>query len=114
MEAAATITGVELSERAAKRILAILADEPAGSVFRVGVDGGGCSGFQYSFAIEPAPSANDLIVERDGAKIAIDETSLNYLSGARIDFVDDLMGQSFRIDNPNASASCGCGTSFSV
>jgi iron-sulfur cluster assembly accessory protein len=114
MEAAATITGVELSERAAKRILAILADEPAGAVFRVGVDGGGCSGFQYSFAIAPAPSADDLIVERDGAKIAIDETSLNYLSGARIDFVDDLMGQSFRIDNPNASASCGCGTSFSV
>lgn len=114
MDVVATNTGVGLSERAARRILAILADEPAGAVFRVGVDGGGCSGFQYSFAIEPAPSAGDMIVERDGARMAIDEASLNYLAGARVDFADDLMGQSFRIDNPNASASCGCGVSFSI
>ncbi len=105
---------VELSQAAARRILAILCEEPAGSVFRVGVDGGGCSGFQYSFAVSESAAADDLVIERDGAKVAIDQTSLPYLLGAKIDFVDDLMGQSFRIDNPNAASSCGCGTSFSV
>ncbi len=109
-----TAANVELSEAAAKRILAILSGEPEGSVFRVGVDGGGCSGFQYSFGIAPAPAADDAVIERDGARVVIDETSLAYLSGAKIDFVDDLMGQSFRIDNPNAVASCGCGTSFAI
>ncbi len=105
---------VELSQAAAKRILAILSDEPAGAVFRVGVDGGGCSGFQYSFAVAQEPAADDLVVERDGARVVIDQTSLPFLLGARIDFIDDLMGQSFRIENPNAASSCGCGTSFSV
>jgi len=105
---------VELTERAALRVRAILADEPAGSVLRVGVEGGGCSGFQYSFAVESAPAADDLTIEREGAKVVIDSTSLDFLAGARIDFVDDLMGQSFRVENPKATASCGCGTSFSV
>jgi len=105
---------VEMTERAAKRVLAILADEPAGSALRVGVEGGGCSGFQYSFGVEPAPADDDVTIERDGAKIVVDAASLPFLSGARIDFVDDLMGQSFRVENPNATASCGCGASFSV
>jgi len=105
---------VEISENAVKRISAILSKEPAGAVFRVGVNGGGCSGFQYSFAVDPAPGAGDLLVEREGAKLVVDETSLPYLQGARIDFVDDLLGQAFRIENPNASSSCGCGVSFSI
>ena len=78
------------------------------------VTGGGCSGFQYSFALDEAQLDEDLVVERDGAKVLIDPVSLDYLRGARIDFVDDLMGQAFKIDNPNATSSCGCGTSFSV
>lgn len=105
---------VELSERAAKRTAAILSSEAPGSVLRVGVDGGGCSGFQYTFAVEAAPKPDDLLLERDGAKVAIDPVSLGYLTGARIDFVDDLMGQSFRIQNPNATSSCGCGSSFAL
>jgi iron-sulfur cluster assembly accessory protein len=107
-------TNVELTQSAAQRILAILASEPAGSVFRVGVDGGGCSGFQYTFAVSPAVTDEDAVIERDGAKVAIDRVSLSYLDGAKIDFVSDLMGQAFKIANPNATASCGCGTSFSV
>jgi iron-sulfur cluster insertion protein len=109
-----TTANVELSERAAKRAAAILAAEAPGSVLRVGVDGGGCSGFQYTFAIEAGPSPDDLIFERYGAKVVIDSASLSYLSGARIDFVEDLIGQSFRVENPNATSSCGCGASFSL
>jgi iron-sulfur cluster assembly accessory protein len=105
---------VSLTEQAAKRIVALLSGEQPGSVFRVSVDGGGCSGFQYQFAIDPNPAAEDALVERDGARVAIDPASLGFLAGSRIDFVDDLMGQSFRVENPNATASCGCGTSFSV
>lgn len=105
---------VELSERAVKRTAAILSAEAPGSVLRVGVDGGGCSGFQYTFAIESAPNPDDLLLERDGAKVAIDPVSLGFLAGARIDFVEDLMGQSFRVDNPNAKSSCGCGSSFAL
>jgi iron-sulfur cluster assembly accessory protein len=109
-----TKTQVELSEKAAQRVRAILAGEAPGSVLRVGVEGGGCSGFQYSYSIDPAPKDEDMLIEKDGARLAIDQVSLTLLAGARIDFVDDLMGQSFRIDNPNASSSCGCGSSFSV
>jgi iron-sulfur cluster assembly accessory protein len=114
MTTADQTTNVDITERAAKRISAILADQSAGAVFRVAVEGGGCSGFQYSFAVEPAAGGEDEILERDGAKVAIDQASLGFLAGARIDFVDDLMGQSFRVDNPNATSSCGCGTSFSI
>jgi iron-sulfur cluster insertion protein len=114
MSGAQTTTRVELSEGAARRIAGILAKEAPGAVFRVGVDGGGCSGFKYSFAVDPAPGANDLLLEQGGARLVVDETSLAYLQGARIDFVDDLMGQAFRVENPNASSSCGCGVSFSV
>lgn len=105
---------VALTEGAAKRILAILAKEAPGAVFRVSVEGGGCSGFQYQFAIDSAPGADDALLERDGARVAIDPASLGFLAGSRIDFVDDLMGQSFRVENPNATSSCGCGTSFSI
>jgi iron-sulfur cluster assembly accessory protein len=83
-------------------------------MLRIAVTGGGCSGFQYNFAIDDARADDDLVVERDGATVLIDPMSLDFLKGAEIDFVDDLIGQSFKINNPNATSSCGCGTSFSV
>ena len=83
-------------------------------MLRIAVTGGGCSGFQYNFAIDDARLDDDLVVERDGATVLIDPVSLDFLKGAEIDFVDDLIGQAFKVNNPNATASCGCGTSFSV
>ncbi|HET9174727.1 MAG TPA: iron-sulfur cluster insertion protein ErpA, partial [Pseudolabrys sp.] len=106
-------TGITVSERAAKRIGEILKGEPAGTMLRVSVEGGGCSGFQYRFDMERAKAADDLIISRDNAVVLIDSISLNYLAGSEIDFVDDLIGASFRINNPQAKTSCGCGTSFS-
>jgi iron-sulfur cluster assembly accessory protein len=103
-----------LTDRAARRIGRILGKEPAGTVLRIAVAGGGCSGFQYNFDIDDTATNDDLVVERDGATVLIDAMSLDFLRGAEIDFVDDLIGQSFKINNPNATASCGCGTSFSV
>jgi iron-sulfur cluster insertion protein len=105
---------IAVTEQAEKRIGVLLSSEAPGAVFRVSVEGGGCSGFQYQFAISPGPDAEDAVIEQNAARVAIDPASLGFLLGARIDFVDDLMGQSFRIDNPNATASCGCGTSFSI
>ncbi|MCA0422997.1 MAG: iron-sulfur cluster insertion protein ErpA [Proteobacteria bacterium] len=107
-------TDVSVSERAAKRIATILKGEPAGAMLRVTVKGGGCSGFQYAFDIDNLATDDDLTVSRDGVTVLIDNISLPYLKGAEIDFVDNLMGQSFHIENPNATASCGCGTSFSI
>jgi iron-sulfur cluster assembly accessory protein len=83
-------------------------------MLRVSVEGGGCSGFQYKFDIERAKADDDLVLSRDGAVVLIDPVSVNYMAGSQIDFVDDLIGQSFKINNPQATASCGCGTSFSV
>ena len=103
-----------VTERAARRVAAILKNEPAGAMLRVAVNGGGCSGFQYAFDIESQRAPDDLVLERDGAIVLIDPVSLDFLRGAKIDFVDDLIGQSFKIENPNATAACGCGTSFSV
>jgi iron-sulfur cluster assembly accessory protein len=105
---------VTLSERAALRILKILSKEPTGTALRVSVSGGGCSGFQYGFDLSQAREVDDIVVERDGAVVVIDPVSLPYMGGSEIDFVDDLIGQSFQIHNPNATASCGCGTSFSI
>lgn len=105
---------VTVSARAARRIAEILAAESAPSMLRVAVTGGGCSGFQYSFAIEDAKLDDDLVIEKDGATVLVDAVSLDFLRGAEIDFVDDLIGASFKINNPNATSSCGCGTSFSV
>jgi len=103
-----------VSARAARRILKVLSAEPAGAMLRVAVNGGGCSGFQYAFEIVRQKEADDLALERDGATVLIDSVSLDFLRGAEIDFVDDLIGQSFKVHNPNATASCGCGTSFSM
>jgi iron-sulfur cluster assembly accessory protein len=107
-------TSVTLSGRAAKRIVAILRNEPAGAMLRVSVEGGGCSGFQYKFDIEHNRADDDLMIARDGATVLIDPISLNYMAGAEVDFVDDLIGASFKVNNPKATASCGCGTSFTI
>ncbi len=105
---------VRLSASAARRIAEILKSEPAGSVLRVGVEGGGCSGFQYTYTIAQDRAEEDLVLERDGAIVVVDPISLDFLRGSEIDFVDDLMGRMFKIHNPAATASCGCGSSFSV
>jgi iron-sulfur cluster assembly accessory protein len=105
---------VALTARAARRIGEILKTEPAGSMLRVSVEGGGCSGFQYKFDFVSAKSDDDLVLAREGATVLVDPVSVQYMAGAEIDFVDDLIGASFRISNPVATASCGCGTSFSV
>ena len=108
------MTGITLTERAARRINEIMAAEPRGSMLRISVNGGGCSGFQYAFDVEKSRADDDVLVERDGAAVLVDEVSLQYMDGSVIDFVDDLIGQSFKIENPHATASCGCGTSFSL
>lgn len=105
---------VTVSARAAARIARILAKEPAGAMLRVAVNGGGCSGFQYDFSIATEKNPDDLVIEKDGVTVLIDETSLDFLRGSEIDFADELIGAAFRVNNPNATASCGCGTSFSV
>jgi iron-sulfur cluster assembly accessory protein len=105
---------ITISPRAARRIAELAASEGAGALLRVSVEGGGCSGFQYRFDLVPAPAAEDLVVERDGARVAVDPVSLGFMQGAEVDFVDDLIGAAFKVNNPNVTASCGCGTSFSV
>ncbi len=96
------------------RIAAIMAKEPTGSMLRVSVSGGGCSGFQYGFDIVQTQNDDDLSIEKDGSVVLVDSVSLPFVAGSTLDFVDDLMGQSFRVANPNATAACGCGTSFSI
>lgn len=113
-DAATAMKSVELSDAAAKRIAHIVAKEPGKTALRVAVEGGGCSGFSYKFDLVADRNDDDVAIEKDGATVFIDDISLVYMGGSVIDFVDDLMGQSFQIRNPNAVASCGCGTSFSI
>jgi iron-sulfur cluster assembly accessory protein len=105
---------VTVSPRAARRIGDILKGEPPGSMLRVSVEGGGCSGFQYKFDIERSQADDDLVISRDGVTVLVDAISVNYMKGSEIDFVDDLIGASFKVKNPKATAACGCGTSFSL
>jgi iron-sulfur cluster assembly accessory protein len=107
-------TQVTVSARAAKKIAAILGKEPEGAMLRVAVEGGGCSGFQYKFDIVSAHGGNDLVLDADGYSVLIDSVSVDYMAGSVIDFSDELIGAAFKINNPNATASCGCGTSFSL
>jgi iron-sulfur cluster assembly accessory protein len=108
------LTAITLTDRAAARIRDIVAREPGKHALRIAVNGGGCSGFQYDFELVDGAQDDDLVIERGGARALVDPVSQTFLAGSEIDFVDDLMGQSFRIQNPNATASCGCGTSFSI
>lgn len=108
------MTTVTLSENAAKQINAIMAKQGAERYMRVAVEGGGCSGFQYKFDFADTPESDDIVIERDGAKVLIDEMSLEFIAGSEIDYTNELIGSAFKIHNPNATAGCGCGTSFSV
>ena len=105
---------ITMSESAAKQINAIMAKQGVERMLRVAVDGGGCSGFSYRFEFADERNADDLLIERDGARIVIDEMSLEFLVGSEIDYSRELIGAAFKINNPNATANCGCGTSFSI
>jgi iron-sulfur cluster assembly accessory protein len=109
-----TSTDVTLSPSAAQRIHAIGEAQGRPVMLRVAVEGGGCSGFQYQFDLVDQPQDDDLRIERDGAAALVDVVSLALLKGSEIDFVDELAGAEFRIRNPNAKSSCGCGVSFSI
>ena len=115
-EAASSATGGKfgITASAAERISSMLANEPDGSFFRVAVLGGGCSGFQYDFSIDSTIQGDDCIFASHGVEIVIDEMSLELVDTAELDYKQDLMGSYFAVNNPNATASCGCGTSFSV
>jgi len=108
------MSDITLSESAAKRIKAILEKQPDKSYLRVSVEGGGCSGFSYKFDLDDAANEDDLIVSRDGVSVLVDEMSLEFMAGSEIDFSTELIGAAFKINNPNATAGCGCGTSFSI
>ena len=108
------MTDLTITERAAKKIGQILKAEPSGAMLRLSVLGGGCSGFQYKFDVESARADDDVTIERDGVTMLVDPVSLQYLAGSEVDFVDDLIGASFKVNNPQAKTSCGCGTSFSL
>jgi iron-sulfur cluster insertion protein len=108
-------TQVTLTANAAKRVAVLKTQENASDAFlRLAVSGGGCSGFQYNFSFDRSRKADDLAFERDGVTLIIDEVSLDLVKGAQIDFVEDMMGASFQVKNPNAASSCGCGNSFSI
>jgi iron-sulfur cluster assembly accessory protein len=108
------IDGITVTDRAARRIGEILRHEPSGTMLRLSVEGGGCSGFQYRFDTDSAQGDDDILVRRADAVLLVDRVSLGYLVGSEVDFVDDLIGASFRVNNPKAKASCGCGTSFTL
>lgn len=113
--AASGAAPVTVSASAARRVRTIVAQDgnPA-MALRISVSGGGCSGFQYGFTLDDAQTADDIVIERDGARVVIDTVSVEYLRGAEIDFVEDLTGAYFKIANPQASSSCGCGNSFAI
>ena len=105
---------IEVSDAAAERVAAIVATEPDANALRVSVEGGGCSGFSYKFDLTNETTDDDVVIEKRGARVLVDAVSVMYMDGSTIDFVDELIGQSFQVRNPNATASCGCGTSFSL
>lgn len=107
--------GISLSNRAAAKVAALLADEGNdGLKLRVFVTGGGCSGFSYGFTFDDDIAADDAVIERDGVAMLVDAMSYQYLAGAEVDYLEDLQGAQFVVANPNASATCGCGNSFAI
>lgn len=105
---------VTVTDSAARRIASLIQEDGGDTALRVAVNGGGCSGFRYDFTFDDARQDDDLVIEKDGAVVLIDAMSQLYLAGAAIDFVEDVIGSSFQITNPNATSSCGCGSSFSI
>lgn len=107
-------TKFTVSERASMRILQMVKDKNDEQFFRIAVNAGGCSGFQYEFLMDDKPKFNDIIIEKNGAKVVVDDISIGFLENAELDWVDELIGSAFKITNPNARSSCGCGMSFAV
>ena len=105
---------ITLSHAAAARVAAIAAKQGKPALLRLSVEGGGCSGFQYKFGLDDAPAADDTVVETDGVRLAVDSVSLDLVAGCTLDYVESLGGSAFRVNNPQAAAGCGCGSSFSV
>jgi len=103
-----------VTENAAKRIAFLASKEARPVMMRVAVLGGGCSGFQYNFSFEEQRNDDDLVIERNGASVLVDSTSLELLKGSELDYVEEMVGSAFQVKNPNATSSCGCGNSFSV
>jgi iron-sulfur cluster insertion protein len=115
MTTAADTLEFSLSARAAKRVAWLIEQEGhQGLMLRVSVSGGGCSGFQYGFSFDDTVNPDDRTFQRDGVTAVVDETSLELLAGSEVDFVEELGGSAFQIKNPNATSSCGCGSSFAV
>ena len=108
------MTDIDLTSSAAARVAAIAAKQGKPAILRLAVEGGGCSGFQYRFKLDAARNADDRVFENGGVRVVVDETSLDLLGGATLDFVEDLVGSYFKMTNPNAVSTCGCGSSFSV
>ena len=108
------MSDIDLTPSAAARVAAIAAKQGKPAILRLSVEGGGCSGFQYKFGLAETVEAEDLTVERDGVTLVVDDVSIDLVRGSAVDFVSDLGGQAFKVTNPNATAGCGCGTSFSV
>jgi iron-sulfur cluster assembly accessory protein len=104
---------IEVTENAQEYIKKILSSEKS-NFFRITVLGGGCAGFQYKFDFTQKANEDDIIYEYNNAKVLIDKTSIEFIKGSKIDYVNELIGSSFKISNPQASSSCGCGTSFSI
>lgn len=114
-EQGSTERAVSLSATAAKRVLTLMeSEEHKGQNLRIAVSGGGCQGFSYGFSFDGTVNGDDHTFTRDGATLVVDDVSLDLLAGSEVDFVEDLMGAYFRVTNPNADSTCGCGTSFSV
>lgn len=109
-----TSSQISLSSAAARRVAAIAERQGKPAILRLGVEGGGCSGFQYRFGLAEAPEAEDLVTETDGVRLVVDPVSLDLVAGCVVDYVESLGGAAFRVENPNAAASCGCGSSFAV
>lgn len=105
---------IALSPSAAARVAVIAAKQGKPAILRLSVEGGGCSGFQYKFGLADAIEGDDSVAETDGVRLAVDSVSLDLVRGCTVDFVDNLGGAAFKVENPNAAAGCGCGTSFSV
>lgn len=105
---------ISLSPNAAARVAAIASKQDRPAILRLSVEGGGCSGFQYQFGLADAPASDDVIAETDGVRLVVDPVSLDLVAGCVVDYVESLGGAAFRVENPNATAGCGCGSSFAI
>lgn len=103
-----------LTSSAAQRIALIAQKQTRPAILRLSVEGGGCSGFQYKFDLADAPDTDDMVSETDGVKLVVDPVSLDLVGGSIVDFVESLGGAAFKVENPNAAAGCGCGSSFGI